>query len=385
MENRDSHLISAASSAGRFQWLDGVRGMAVIWIAFYHCLLSYDNGRLPWPITFDSLPGFVEQCANGSIFGKFSCAIEGIISAIIQRGPEGVGVFILFSGFGLTYSLVKHGGVGISWVDWYKRRFMRLFPTYWLANLVFLVSPFVILHDPVDYRFLLSFFGDRVYPLDKMFFYLVPAWWFLGLLIELYIVFPVLFKLMQRLGWARYLGLCVILSSAARYVLFAILEANGYYVMGAFFVCRLWEFAAGMAMGKSMAESPDRTLRLLLSWKGFFIGAILYTLGLFTYQPNFMYSFSDGLTAMGLSVILIHVAYRIDRVPGVGRSIGWAGVYSYSFYLFHQPYVMYAGEKLRSCSLGVFLILASGVIILVALGSIFLEYAVNSTVTRFSR
>src|SRR5208283_1174755 len=117
----------------------------------------------------------------------------------------------------------------------------------------------------------------------------------------------------------------------------------------------------------------------------FFIGAILYTLGLFTYQPNFMYSFSDGLTAMGLSVILIHVAYRIDRVPGVGRSIGWAGVYSYSFYLFHQPYVMYAGEKLRSCSLGIFLILASGVIILVALGSIFLEYAVNSTVTRFSR
>ena len=40
---------------------------------------------------------------------------------------------------------------------------------------------------------------------------------------------------------------------------------------------------------------------------------------------------------------------------------------------------MYAGEKLRSCALGIFLILASGVIILVALGSIFLEYAVNST------
>ena len=67
---------------------------------------------------------------------------------------------------------------------------MRLFPLYWLAHLVFLVSPFVILHDPVDYRFLLSFFGDRVYPVDKMFFYLVPAWWFLGLLIETLHRFP---------------------------------------------------------------------------------------------------------------------------------------------------------------------------------------------------
>ena len=46
---------------------------------------------------------------------------------------------------------------------------------------------------------------------------------------------------------------------------------------------------------------------------------------------------------------------------------------------------MYAGEKLRSCSLGVFLILASVVIVLAALGSMFLEHAVNGTVTRFSR
>jgi peptidoglycan/LPS O-acetylase OafA/YrhL len=385
MGKGESHLFSAASSAGRFQWLDGVRGIAVIWIAFFHCILSYGNGRLPGPITLGSFSAFVEQCANGSILGKFSCAVEGIISAIMQRGSQGVGVFILFSGFGLTYSLVKRGGAGISWADWYKRRFMRLFPAYWLAHLVFLVSPFVILHDPVDYRFLLSFFGDRVYPLDKMFFYLVPAWWFLGLLIELYIVFPVLFKLMQRLGWARYLGLCAVLSSASRYVLFAILEADGNYVMGAFFVCRLWEFAAGMAMGKSIAESPDRSLSLLLSWKGFFIGAIIYVLGLLAYQPNFLYSFSDGLTAMGLSAILIHAAYRFDRAPCVGRCLGWAGVYSYSIYLFHQPYVMYAGERLRSCSLGVFLILASAVIMLVALASMFLEYALNSAVTRFSR
>ncbi len=373
------------ASAGRFQWLDGARGMAVIWIAFYHCLLSYDNGRLPWPITVGSFPGFVERCAGGASLGKFSCAVEGIISAIIQRGSQGVGVFILFSGFGLTYSLVKRGGIGISWADWYRRRFLRLFSIYWLAHLVFLVSPFVILHDTFDYRFLLSFFGDRVYPLDKMFFYLVPAWWFMGLLIELYIAFPVLFKLMQRLGWARYLGLCVVLSSAARYILTSLLDANGYYVMGAFFVCRLWEFAAGMAIGKSMVESPSGTLSLLLSWKGFFFGVIIYALGLFTYQPNFLYSFSDGLTAMGLSVILIHAACRFDRAPGVGRSLALAGVYSYSIYLFHQPYVMYAGEKLRSFSIGVFLILASVVIVLAALVSMSLEYAANRAVTRFSR
>jgi peptidoglycan/LPS O-acetylase OafA/YrhL len=104
-----------------------------------------------------------------------------------------------------------------------------------------------------------------------------------------------------------------------------------------------------------------------------------------TYQPNFLYSFSDGLTAMGLSVILIHVAYRLDRIPGLGRWLALGGVYSYSIYLFHQPYVMYAGEKLRPDSLGVFLVFASAVTVLIALGSMCLEYTVNRTVNLFFR
>ena len=106
------------------------------------------------------------------------------------------------------------------------QRFKRLFPVYWLANLVFLITPFALLHDPIDYRFLLSLIGDRIYPIDTMFFYLVPAWWFLGLLIQLYLVFPLLFKLMQRIGWLKYLGFCIFLTITARYAL-TLVEANG--------------------------------------------------------------------------------------------------------------------------------------------------------------
>ena len=50
---------------------------------------------------------------------------------------------------------------------------------------------------------------------------------------------------------------------------------------------------------------------------------------------------------------LIHAAYRFDSIPGPGRSLAQAGVYSYNVYLFQQPYVMYVGEKLRPSSLGV--------------------------------
>ena len=382
---QNSKLKTRNFSTGRFQWLDSVKGLAVIWIALFHCLLCYGGESLPWPITFGSFSGFVQQCAQRSAFGNFSCAVETIIAAIMQRGPQAVGVFILFSGFGLAYSLAKQGGLKTSWALWYRRRLTRLFPVYWLAHLVFLVSPFAVIRDPVDYRFLLSFFGDRVFPIDKMFYYFVPAWWFMGLIIEFYIFFPLLFKLMDRMGWVKYLGLCILLSSAARYVLVYIVNANGFYEMGGFFVCRLWEFGAGMAMGKLMGERPDWTLGRLLSLRGFFAGVIVYALGLFIYQPNFLYIFSDGLTAMGLSVILIHVAYRFNSVPCLGRALAKAGVYSYGIYLFHQPYVVYTGEHLQPYSLGVFLVVAFAVIVPIALVSMCFEYTANRAVNLFSR
>jgi peptidoglycan/LPS O-acetylase OafA/YrhL len=374
----------STSTAGRFEWLDGVRGLAVVWIAFFHCILSYNNGRFPSPLTFGSLGGFVEQCAHGSFFGKFSCAVEAICAAVLLQGSLGVGVFLLLSGFGLTYSLLKNGGAEISWASWYRRRFTRLFPVYWLAHLILLVSPFTVLRNPIDYRFVLSLFGDRVYPVDEMFYYLVPAWWFLGMLIEFYIAFPLLFKLMQRLGWAKHLAICIVATSSARFAL-QLVKADGNYVMGAFFVCRLWEFAAGMVLGQLMAQAPDETFRRLLSWKGLLFGAAVYVLGCLTYQPNFLFSFSDGLTATGLSVILTHAAYRLDRVPLLGRSLAWAGVYSYSIYLFHQPYLIFAGERLRPFSFGVFLVSASAVIVLIALVSMSFERTVNHAVGRFYR
>ncbi|MDR3556780.1 MAG: acyltransferase [Syntrophobacteraceae bacterium] len=376
----------AAGKAGgvRFQWLDSVKGLAVLWIALYHCLLAYGSGQIPWPITIGSFGDYMRPAAKLSTLVKLGHAAAGIMAAIIQRGPQAVGVFILFSGFGLTYALVKRGPSRAPWTTWYRRRLTRLFPVYWVAHIIFLVSPFTVIQNHIDYRFLLSFLGDRVYPVEKMFFYLVPAWWFMGLLIELYIFYPLLYKLLERMGWTKYLVLCMVLSAASRYILNDVLQANGYYEMGGFFVCRLWEFAAGMVLGKLMAERADWTLQRLLSWKALLAGIFIYWLGLFFYQPNFLYFFSYGLTSLGLSVVMIHLAYLLDRLPGPGKALAKTGVYSYSIYLLHQPYVMYAGRIIRSAGMGAFLAIACSVTVLIVLGSISIEYTVNRAVDRFS-
>jgi peptidoglycan/LPS O-acetylase OafA/YrhL len=368
----------------RFQWLDSVKGIAVLWIALYHCLLAYGSAKIPWPITIGSIGDYLRPAPQQPALERLGHAAAALFAAVIQRGPQAVGVFILFSGFGLTYSLAKRGHSNPPWTTWYRRRLTRLFPVYWVAHLIFLVSPFAYIQNHVDYRFLLSFLGDRVYPIDKMFFYFVPAWWFMGLLIELYIFYPLLYTLMERMGWLKYLALCILLSTASRFILDDVLKANGYYEMGGFFVCRLWEFAAGMAFGKLMAQSPESTLKRLLSWKTLAAGFLLYGVGVYFYQPNFLYFFSDGLTTMGLSVLMIHIARLCDSIPGVGKSLAKTGVYSYSIYLMHQPYVMYVGRTIRSAGMGFFLGVAWAAILVVVIGSISLEYLINRAVDSFA-
>jgi peptidoglycan/LPS O-acetylase OafA/YrhL len=134
--------------------------------------------------------------------------------------------------------------------DGISSRVLRLFPMYWVAHLIYLVSPFEARYDPIDYRFILSFLGDRMYPV-QMIEYLTPAWWYFGLILELYLIFPLLFRLLQKAGVQWFLVICAAETVLCRYILlFNIFQTDGM-VLSAFCGSRLWEFAFGMVVGST--------------------------------------------------------------------------------------------------------------------------------------
>ena len=68
-----------------------------------------------------------------------------------------MGVFIILSGWALVESTARRADSGaLTWGVWYRSRFLRLYPMYWVAHLVYLVSPFVVRPEPVDGRIVLS-------------------------------------------------------------------------------------------------------------------------------------------------------------------------------------------------------------------------------------
>lgn len=369
------------SRSVRLDWIDATRGFSILWVAWFHFFVTWANGSLPWPFNPAYFSLYADRCGGDGLVTRLGCNAQALFAAFSQLGSQAVAVFLLLSGFGLTYALGTEAKPATGWRHWVRRRLLRLFPMYWTAHLVWLVSPFVARTDPIDWRFLLSFAGDRVWP-PELFYYANPAWWFFGLIVQLYLVFPLLAALLHRIGPALFLAIAAGFTIASRWLLLDVIDANGIFVQGAFFGSRLWEFAAGMSLGWLLRRERTRTLAWLLGAPGFAAGVLLYTAGFLSYRPGPSFTCTDGLVGMGLFLLLAHLSRGLLSLPGLRRPLLFLGATSYGFYLLHQPYVLYAGERMRSLPLGAFVLAGAAILAAIAWGSGLLERAVNQLTQR---
>jgi peptidoglycan/LPS O-acetylase OafA/YrhL len=202
----------------RLDWLDGTKGIAILWIVFFHFFIAYNDGRLPWPLKPGYFASYEKIWAPESPVSRALCLGSAVLAAAVQMGFHGVAVFLVLSGFGLSYALARSGRPPAAWLGWYRSRLVRLLPMYWVAHLVYLVSPFQARFDALDYRFALSLLGDRVVPIGTL-YYFNPVLWYFGLLLQLYLVFPALFVTLGRLGVARFLAAAAVVTVGARWLL----------------------------------------------------------------------------------------------------------------------------------------------------------------------
>ena len=375
----------AARAGQRLRWLDGIKGLSILWIAYFHCYEAYINKSLPAPLDAHYFARLLHQLNPQSAGAYLADIIEGIYAAVAGVGFHAVGVFIVMSGFGLMFSLARTDGPAHGWTAWYGSRVVRLFPMYWAAHLLYLISPLEARLEPVDHRFILSFFGDRIYPIYTMFYYLNPAWWYFGLILELYLVVPFLWALMKKVGTGWFLVLCAAETIISRYLFLFVLKTSGFYLLGAFFGCRLWEFALGMVLGVWYWQDRDRVYNQLFSSRTLLAGIGLYTLGLYSYGSSLAYTVTDALIGTGLFVILAHLALALRHLPRLEAAVAYVGVLSYGFYLIHQPYMIRFGEFARGWSMPVFALAAIIPLAALAYGASRLERWVNALTDHFLR
>jgi peptidoglycan/LPS O-acetylase OafA/YrhL len=355
----------------RLLWLDISKGLAILFVAYFHFFRTYfEHGTLP-PADWSGLAAGALTIAR-LVWIK----VSGL-------GFHAVGVFIILSGWTLMQSTARRAESGpVTWGAWYRSRFLRLYPMYWVAHLVYLLSPFVARLEPVDSRIVLSLLGLRFIDIQMNFMYLNAAWWYFSMLIQFYLIFPLLFWAARRLGPLRFLLVACAAGFFARYLLLVVWPQNGLWVLGGFAVCRLPEFALGMSLAMWHSRSSERVEWFLLRGAGFVVGLILYPAALQLYHGATPYVFVDFATGTCCMLEIVGLAGLISLIKEPAKVLGLVGAYSYGLYLIHQPYVIWLGLRIREQPIWMFLLIAVATLAVLSAWGMLLEKTTNTLVNK---
>ncbi|MDR1448504.1 MAG: acyltransferase [Candidatus Ancillula sp.] len=142
----------------------------------------------------------------------------------VQVGTIGVSLFFIISAVGLTMSFARQNskqGISISLKRYAKRRFMSIFPAFWICYLMVAIFQYVVYSDSwlhtltqiPKWKFVYTLFGlDGTLSISgDINFYLIGEW-FLGVLILFYLIFPFLYAVIKK---------CPILMVILLFILFA--------------------------------------------------------------------------------------------------------------------------------------------------------------------
>jgi peptidoglycan/LPS O-acetylase OafA/YrhL len=249
---------------------------------------------------------------------------------------------------------------------------------------VYLVSPFVARLEPVDDRIILSLLGLRFIDIQMNFMYLNAAWWYFSMLIQFYLIFPLLFWTARRVGpwWFLFIGCAA--GFFARYVLLVLWPQNGLWVLGGFAICRLPEFALGMSLAMWHTQSPTRLEWFLLRGAGFVAGLILYPAALQLYHGLYDYIFVDFATGACCMLEIVGIAGLISLFNSPAKLFGLVGLYSYGLYLTHQPYVIWLGLRIREVPIWGFLLICIPTLAVLSAWGMLLEKGTNALVNKLA-
>ena len=363
---------------GRMAWLDVTKGWAILWVVYFHTFTCWI--KPPSPIGSD----FVQEVGRPETWTGLLPFLEGMARLVgiglSQLSFHGVGLFIVASGFVLSQSAVRAAEKGgVRWGSWIGSRLARLYPMYWFAHLVYLVSPFEARLEPVDWRFWVSLSGLRFLWIDWNFYYLNAAWWYFCLIIQLFALFPLLFWALRKWGPTPFFLGAVLLGFGSRYVMLYVHPVSGQFVLGGCGLSRMPEFAFGMLLGALHANNAARFEGWLLRGPGFLAGLVLYPLALAVYQLPKGYVAVDLLTGMACFLVVAGASGFWAGLPHLGRWLAVAGTFSYGIYLIHQPYAIYFGSFLK----GMPAVQAIPLLLVIAVGLSFWGGFLEKTLTRW--
>lgn len=181
----------------RIKGLDLIKVIAIIWIVLAHIIDIQYNG-IPGKDRWGSYLFFY------NINGEF---ITAFLQTIFNLGGIGVYFFYIASGFGLSFSIHSTK----SYFNFIKRRFLKFMPSYYLLLLFFAIISLLKIYPITLKDFFYHIILIHVFFKDYVFGISAPLL-FIGVIFQLYLLFPLLYKLSHKIHPWIYTILIFLLS-----------------------------------------------------------------------------------------------------------------------------------------------------------------------------
>ncbi|MBI5117355.1 acyltransferase [Candidatus Poribacteria bacterium] len=327
--------------------IDAVKGIAILSVVAYHSVLVMPSTWPAWRYAGLHLPQNTPPISYliPSI-QSVKDVIDASISVVSGFGYQGVNLFLIASGLGLTLSFLRKG---VKLPGWYGNRAKRILPMYWSSlAILFLLALYVQKVSPTSLvlPLVLQALGLHVFiPGFFQGFGLNSPVWFIGLLFQFYLVFPWLVKLFKRWDPLPIFICSVVVTVFFRLLgLYYINRFHSRFAEGVFFGCRLTEFVFGMCFAYQLRGGGQNWISTLSKF-----ALPLYLSGILFHCFKFTSAASDTMMGVGLFLFLWNL---VGCLPPVGlRAFAFPGRHSLGIFLFHFPFVLFMYELLRQTTI----------------------------------
>ncbi len=352
-------------SLDRIAAIDILRGFAIIGVVLNHLWDDIRNHAVPAHWYYARVGWDVRD-------GEWSRVPTALFEAIL-RGGYLVPLFMMLSGLSL-YMATARKPDSLDIPTFYRRRFRQLIVPYWFAVVLTLSTIIAIaiiqvaLHGggfAYQYHHVTEGRYDYIAPGHWELVASVlliprafssewlssppPLMWFVVPILQYYLLFPFLLRLIGRIGVARFALTAFAATIAARLALIVFVGPIGdnpaRYFAHAFVPFRFFEFALGMSLGYLLVHHRER-LREIISRPA--IIALMVVAGFAMEITGVLVDERDAyIGAVGAPIVVLGVALlvlpmmlapaRRLEVSAPGRLLAWVGPLSFAVLIASEP------------------------------------------------
>lgn len=323
----------------RIFYMDFIRAVAMCMILIFHFLTEIELHQL---------------LLNPDAFKIGGVSLLNLGGVNLTLGNYGVSLFFIISGAGLMYAYRDK----LSVKEFYKKRVLTIYPLYYItfiaASLTWLLAGYKLSQRAPLWTLLLTILGVDGWLSEVIPTYALVGDWFVGCIVCIYLLFPLLHKCMNRCPRIT-LGIYLLIFLFWEYVYpFGFSKRSSV-------VLRTFEVLLGMYFVKMNKK---------VSWKGALVSFLLFGI-IFAVRIRVISLYIlVPIAGMSLFMILNYIAEKIDNLK-IQKITIWLSYYSFPIFLIHHFLLNMILGQLSQKSLGLggaLVLFVVYVIIVVGLG-----------------